>query len=547
MKTLKLFCAAAAAVWSTGVVGMTVNGTNVSGGGNLSTMGWAYASGVIVLDFSYCPADVSGYVIDSRDDVSVSRLGVAAYGHWDYYNVSIRNGVFTESFGMNRLDSNMYVRVSLKISGGDFRCAYDPFAGGIGQYSDYLPADPYCYFSRWFVAGESGNADVEITGGDFSFDPSAYVPAGVGVTFSDGRWHVGKKTLVRLFEKDDETPPEGNTTYNGWVRDGNGGLKGTITIKTGKLGEDGVFKPTISWTPIDGPKKPVPIPRGDYPTVDDPVLEIPGVGDVRIGGESVVGINVDIQAAADFSKNKVRKVDYNTRLASKAGSWTFAFVTDQGPATFAVTVSKKGKGKLTGFLPDGTKVSASAQGVLGDSALAIPFALGKKAPCGFVFWVMDDGTADVSDFSRLRTAKLAFEIAETVGPAALRTPAAATYPFALDETAVRASVPDAIDETFLPISIAFNGKKFDAGKAAKVSYKKGDAKPTVDTSKGDNVTGLKLSYSKGVLKGSFTVYAVTNGKLVKNKFTVAGVLIDGVGYAAGTNKKLPAIPFVLAK
>ena len=546
MKTLKLFCAAAAAVWSTGVVGMTVNGTNVSGGGNLSTMGWAYASGVIKVAWEG-PFGEFGYVIDSQDGVSISRLGVGVHGGLTYQStafcVSIRNGIFTESFGMNRLDSNIFARVALKISGGDFRCAYDPFIGVPSQPSDYHPIDPYCYFVRGFIAGE--NADVEITGGDFSFDPSAYVPAGVAVTPVGGRWHVGRTTVVRLFEEDDDTPPEGNTTYNGWVRDESGSLKGTITIKTGKPNDDGVFKPTVRWTPIEGPKKPVTIPKGDYPTVDDPVLEIPGVGDVRIGGESVVGINVDIQAAADFSKNKVRKVDYNTRLASKAGSWTFAFVTDQGPATFAVTVSKKGKGKLTGFLPDGTKVSASAQGVLGDSALAIPFALGKKAPCGFVFWVMDDGTADVSDFSRLRTAKLAFEIAETVGPAALRTPAAATYPFALDETAVRASVPDAIDETFLPLTVAFNGKKFDAGKAAKVSYKGGVL--AVDTSKGKNVTGLKLSYSKGVLKGSFTVYAVTSGKLVKNKFTVAGVLIDGVGYAAGTNKKLSAIPLVLTR
>lgn len=61
------------------------------------------------------------------------------------------------------------------------------------------------------------------------------------------------------------------------------------------------------------------------------------------------------------------------------------------------------------------------------------------------------------------------------------------------------------------------------------------------------MTGLKLSYSKGVLKGSFTVYAVTAGKLVKNKFTVAGVMVNGVGHAVGTNKKLPAIPLVLTK
>ena len=40
---------------------------------------------------------------------------------------------------------------------------------------------------------------------------------------------------------------------------------------------------------------------------------------------------------------------------------------------------------------------------------------------------------------------------------------------------------------------------------------------------------------------------MTGGKLVKNKFKVTGVVIDGVGYAVGTNKKLKSIPLVLAK
>ena len=124
MKLLKALAMAAAAVWSTGVVGMTVNGTNVSGGGNLSTMGWAYASGVIKVAWEG-PFGEFGYVIDSQDGVSISRLGVGVHGGLTYqptaFSVSIRNGIFTESFGMNRLDSNVFARVALKISGGDFR------------------------------------------------------------------------------------------------------------------------------------------------------------------------------------------------------------------------------------------------------------------------------------------------------------------------------------------------------------------------------------------------------------------------------------------
>jgi len=76
-----------------------------------------------------------------------------------------------------------------------------------------------------------------------------------------------------------------------------------------------------------------------------------------------------------------------------------------------------------------------------------------------------------------------------------------------------------------------------------VSYKKGEL--VVDTSKGDNVTGLSLKCTKGALSGSLTVYAVTNGKLVKNKFTVSGVIIGGKGYATATNKKLGSWPIAI--
>lgn len=77
-----------------------------------------------------------------------------------------------------------------------------------------------------------------------------------------------------------------------------------------------------------------------------------------------------------------------------------------------------------------------------------------------------------------------------------------------------------------------------------MSYKGG---VVVDTSKGDNVLALALKYSKNALSGSFVVYEVTGGKLVKDKFTVSGVVIGGVGYAVGTNKKLKPIPAVLTR
>ena len=174
---------------------------------------------------------------------------------------------------------------------------------------------------------------------------------------------------------------------------------------------------------------------------------------------------------------------------------------------------------------------------VGDAVCAVPFVWSKKGvTVTFVLW-FDKATRVLLDVSGLGAG------ATLVAAGSADAPAGVTYHFALDEAAVRASVPEAIAQTFRPLDLPFNGKKFDAGKAAKVAYKNGLL--TVDAA--DNVTGLKLTYSKGVLKGSFTVYAVTGGKFVKNKFTVAGVLVDGVGYASGTNKKLKPIPLVLVK
>ena len=104
------------------------------------------------------------------------------------------------------------------------------------------------------------------------------------------------------------------------------------------------------------------------------------------------------------------------------------------------------------------------------------------------------------------------------------------------------------------------GGKWTFAKAASVKWgkpKKGAAIPEiydeasgkglfVDTSKGTNLSGLKLTYTpkKGTFKGSFKVYALegVSPKIKLKKYTVKvnGVVVDGVGYGAATSKK-PAL------
>ena len=73
----------------------------------------------------------------------------------------------------------------------------------------------------------------------------------------------------------------------------------------------------------------------------------------------------------------------------------------------------------------------------------------------------------------------------------------------------------------------------------------------VDTSKGANLSGMKLAYTpkKGTFKGSFKVYALEgNGaktKLKKHTVKVSGVVADGVGYGEATCKK-PSVAWVVS-
>ena len=60
----------------------------------------------------------------------------------------------------------------------------------------------------------------------------------------------------------------------------------------------------------------------------------------------------------------------------------------------------------------------------------------------------------------------------------------------------------------------------------------------------ENPSGLKLSYKAkdGSFKGSFSAYAIVNGRLKKTKVDVFGVLIDDVGYGMAVIKNVGSWP-----
>lgn len=293
---------------------------------------------------------------------------------------------------------------------------------------------------------------------------------------------------------------------------------GLLTIKAAKAArpeKGGQSKLTIQYTPFGGKKQTIKLANTAMPKANEIAtvkMDIPGVGtkEVLFGADSLAGVGFDLLAGKDLLKDKATKATANARLARMNGAWSFALATAEGYAAFSVTV-KKGKGKLSGTLLDGTKVSVSSQGVFGDEALAIPFMYAKKGKgsLGLVFWVHDGGNeVEVSDVTEVKSASGRVSSAEIVEPSTALRLADGAHSFV---------VPS------LNLAQAFTvaGKKWTFPKQQK---KLGADDP--------NPYGMKLTFADktGLVKGSFTT--PTN----KAKYTVNGVVVNGVMYGSAVLK-----------
>ena len=364
------------------------------------------------------------------------------------------------------------------------------------------------------------------------WEPEGTIASGsTGDKTFTAKWEA--EALPSLFDEPTVGPiSEKGATYNGFLGDEEFGGTFTLVVKKLKKGQTFADATLTRVNPATGKKEKV-IGKVDAATGEG----AEGLEGLQLNAQGVGGTldGVRVQGAVDAAKAK--NADALTVMTGfNKNIYGLVFENaEQEKAYLTIAFSTKGKAKVAGSYR-GAKVSGSAQMSVGSGRCAVPFAWSKKGDSvSFVLW-FDRLTQELVDVTGLGAGASLVD----AGPAGGQ---ATTYAgFALDEKVVRESVSDAIAETFRPIDILFDGKKFDAGKAAKVSYKNDKLSVL-----GDNVTGLKLTYSKGALKGSFTVYAVTNGKLVKNKFAVSGVMVDGEIHAVGTKKNLTPIPVMMKK
>ena len=335
---------------------------------------------------------------------------------------------------------------------------------------------------------------------------------------------------------------EKGATYNGFLGEETFGGTFTLVVKKPKKGQTTASATLTRVDPKTGKKEKKIIGTVDVTTgvcaggLAGLLLNEKGVGgtlDGLLAQGSVDAAKAKDQTTLDLM-NGFDKSVYSVVLKDANGSC----------ALLTATFSKKGKVKVAGTV-DGVKISCSAQMSVGDRLCAVPFAYAKPKKDIWVSGVLwfDRETKVLVDVTGVG----AGVVPTAFGDAS--APDSGEYRFLMAEADVLALVQGAISNTAYEVKASFDGKKYDAGKPAKVKYDKKTSALAVDTSKGTDVSGLKLKYAKGAISGSFTVYGIDTAKqkLVKNKFTVNGVIVDGVGYGLATNKKLKPIPIEVAK
>lgn len=273
---------------------------------------------------------------------------------------------------------------------------------------------------------------------------------------------------------------EPKSNYSGYLLR-NGVLAGTVTVKTGAITR-GKMKVTAKRQLLGGRKQ----------SVKDPLQLVPA------GCELVLAKYDSRTKAFDGYKGKV---------------WTAALETIDnggtdllnGYSSASVSVSSRGKAKISGYLADGTRVSASAQMITVDGRNLIPFLVplysGKKGGFSMLLDVTDG--FEVESLSSLTAIVSREPYLAVLGVVAKGTPAAA---FSATELLFDSEVPDGY---------------------------------TVETSAG----GWKLRYTakSGLVKGSFK--AIKDGRR-RQTINVKGVVIDGVAWCSGLFKKTASVAVV---
>ena len=376
------------------------------------------------------------------------------------------------------------------------------------------------------------------------------------------------KRVLRSAENDSPFTTTAASTYIGWLTDANGNLVGSVSIKVqkGKAGAASA-KATAQVTMIGAKKVTL---KGEIDANGNGQGALAGLmltANGLAGTLSANGVVSTVDGARDVAKaSKDPEQSVFNALNKKVWTLVLAPIGDNPPAFangfagLSVSMGTKGKAKLSGVLPDGTKLSLSAQTVVGEYNCCIPFVYSKpKSTIGFLVWVDRTGAAvDVTSISEWKgkpTGSNPFAVKmELEDFAALEAiPTNATM-FYMDPESLPATLAG-VQAEFLPTAepVTVDARKWTLAKAATVKYKNGvfdQAAYDKGVAQGKtNNSALKLKYTakSGLYSGSFTIFTLQGTSLKKVTATVNGVVCGGVGYGSAVIKKQGAMPVVIGE
>lgn len=339
-----------------------------------------------------------------------------------------------------------------------------------------------------------------------------------------------------------ETPFAANAAavFDGWLERG-GGVAGTVLVKVGKANaKTHVSKLTATVVMMETTKKLAY--KGEMGADGKAKLTCRGRPDMDIflGEKALSGSLGSAYAVVGarnrfLSKDKSEVKEANEELAPYLGAVNAAWRDGDGWSGLAAGVSQKGKVKVSAFFSDGTKVSATAQFVLGDG-WTIPVVNAKKRAFAVALREDASGKVEVSGIPD----------AVAGAPEPLRAGSA----FLVDKGAhLWGKLPGSVLPDVLPngVAVTQSGAKWILPKAGKVVYKRGTTEVDPDKTL-DNPAALKLSYKAkdGSFSGSFKAYANNGGRLKATTVNVTGVVVGSVGYGTASVKKTGCAPVRVA-
>ena len=383
-----------------------------------------------------------------------------------------------------------------------------------------------CTFVRWSDGETSPTRTITVVPADVERVIFACFEAPNGVPNGNGGENSGGDAFLVI--------PDAASVYDGYVMNGDV-VVGTMQAKVAKP-KKGEAKVTVTVQITSEKKLSV---KGEMNAATGAFI-----GETKDGRVLSLTFNMDEVKGAfgNYEISGVRNLFSSKDKAEKATAdemlapWLGAMNMITGGGTLSVTIAKKGKVTVKGTI-DGEKISAKAQALIGEDMICIPVIYSKKTVnLAFVIWLpLDGGEAEVVGLD-----------GAVIGKAGTLKAGAKFY---IDD-AILSDIEGIVTYNGKPAlpdgeSVSQSKTKWvvaDGVKAAKVAYKKG-VLSIAEGKKGAgiaNISGLKLTYKSkdGSFKGSFTVYAIENGKLKKHKASISGVLVNGIGYGTATIKKI---------